>query len=95
MKPYGYATRKAPGNTTSPNYGKQIITRMRGQAKRGKAGKVSRVSFYTAKFVPNGSQHFCVGAKLAAQYVLRPFCSLEFCLLAALVSQNSIKKHNR
>ena len=26
MKPYGYAIRKASGNTTSPNYGKQIIT---------------------------------------------------------------------
>ena len=28
MKPYGYAIRKASGNTTSPNYGKQIITRI-------------------------------------------------------------------
>ena len=26
MRPYGYAIRKASGNTTSPNYGKQIIT---------------------------------------------------------------------
>ena len=28
MRPYGYAIRKASGNTTSPNYGKQIITRI-------------------------------------------------------------------
>lgn len=28
MKPYGYAIRKASGNTASPNYGKQIITRI-------------------------------------------------------------------
>ena len=47
------------------------------------------------KICPQRQPTLRVGAKLAAQYVLRPCCSLEFCLLAALVSQNSIKKHNR
>lgn len=47
------------------------------------------------KICPKRQPTLRVGAKLAAQYVLRPCCSLEFCLLAALDSQNSIKKHNR
>lgn len=43
------------------------------------------------KICPQRQPTLRVGAKLAAQYVLRPCCSLEFCLLAALVSQNSPK----
>ena len=53
-------------------------------------GYIFMIQVIPKKFTPS-SQH-CVSAPGLQRST---FCSLEFCLLAALVSQNSIKKHNR